>query len=104
MPKECLCLDALVLRTRYRDAEIATRSYVTLCIIMSRLLMRRWSRGASLGPSAHSSATRGASVVSCGPLYNPSLDCFHFVYICNGVAVEAYSKLGPYKSFVCNRF
>ena len=29
----CICLDSLVLRVRYRDAGIATRSYVTLYTI-----------------------------------------------------------------------
>ena len=58
---------------------------MTVCIIMSRLSMQRWSRGTTLGVSVNSSATRGASVVSCVPPYDPSLDCVHFVYICSGV-------------------
>ena len=47
-----MCLDSLVLRVRYLDAGIATRSYVTLYSIISRLSMRLWPRGASLGPAA----------------------------------------------------
>ena len=47
-----MCLDCLVFRTRYSGAAgIATRSYVNLYIIKSLLSMRRWSKGASLGPS-----------------------------------------------------
>ena len=43
--------DTLVFRTRLSDAGIVTRSYVTY-IITSRLSMRHWSKGRSLGPSA----------------------------------------------------
>ena len=40
-----MCRDALVFRTRKSDAGIATRSNVTLYIIMSRLSVRSWSKG-----------------------------------------------------------
>ena len=40
-----MCLDSLVLRVRYWDAGIATRSYVTFYSIKRRLSMRIWSRG-----------------------------------------------------------
>ena len=45
----CMYLDSLVLRMRYWDAEIATRSYVTLYSITRRLSMRLLSRGRQFG-------------------------------------------------------
>ena len=72
--------DEYVLRVRYWDAGIATRSYVTLYSIIRRLSIRLWSRGRQ-----HSSDAGSVTILSIHPPGSPPLDDFHFLYISGSV-------------------